>query len=575
MNRAMQAAMEQRHRQAVVWFYEATDAVRMPESGPEFAEFLAKKYRGTRIDAVVLVTQSAADLLLPFRSHLWPQAPVIAHSLSVAAARRLPPQPGLFVLPTNWDYLGTLRIARKLQPNARKVIVVAGDSRFDQGVLDSARMTLQPDSLGIPIEFVVGQPPRAVAARLQKESLASIVLFLAFFRDGEGGVHVPRDVLQMLSAASAAPIYGIFDSYVGHGVTAGEMESFAEVGERAAELVVAALAQPAAAPAVLSPVPSRCVADARQLERYGLPARLLPDGCDVRFVEPSFVRRYWWQTLLAATAIVGQSILIALLLLHRRRRRSAELNLAAQRVQLLHASRLAVAGELTASIAHEINQPLGAILSNAEAAELLVQSGRLERPELLQILADIRRDDLRASEVIKRLRALLARHEVERHRVDINRLVEDTSAVVRTEARRRGATVEYALRAQQPDVIGDRVQIQQVVINLMLNAFDASASSPEDARRVLVGTADLADGVQLTVRDFGQGIAAADLPRLFDPFFSTKSGGMGLGLSIARSIVEAHGGTLTAETREAGAEFRIVLPRATSTDLAGPAERRI
>jgi signal transduction histidine kinase len=226
-----------------------------------------------------------------------------------------------------------------------------------------------------------------------------------------------------------------------------------------------------------------------------------------------------------------------------------------------------VAGELTASIAHEINQPLGAILSNADAAEMLVQSGRIQREELLQILADIRRDDLRASEVIKRLRTLLARHEVEQRRFSLNQAVEDVAAILRAEARRRDATIDYVLDAREAGVMGDPVQIQQVIINLILNALDAGTGLPAERRRVRVETSDTPYGVRLTVGDSGVGIAAGDLPRVFEPFFSTKSGGMGLGLSIVRSIVEAHGGTIAAVSNAVGAEFRVTLP------LTSPVER--
>jgi C4-dicarboxylate-specific signal transduction histidine kinase len=229
---------------------------------------------------------------------------------------------------------------------------------------------------------------------------------------------------------------------------------------------------------------------------------------------------------------------------------------------LLHASRLAVAGEMTASIAHEINQPLGAILSNAEAAEMMLQAGSIDRTGLLQILADIRRDDLRASEVIKRLRALLARHEVERRRFVLNGAVEDVLAILRAESRRRETPVDAELTADSTEVMGDPVQIQQVIINLMLNAFDACADMPAEQRRVRIATAVTRAGVELTVADNGRGIAADVLPRLFDPFFSTKGGGMGLGLSIARSIVEAHGGTIAADSEGQGAKFRVVLPAA-------------
>jgi signal transduction histidine kinase len=350
---------------------------------------------------------------------------------------------------------------------------------------------------------------------------------------------------------------------MGHGLAAGAVESLALRGERLAGLVVRAIdGELAGKPVVEPPPPSRCAADGRQLKRFGLSARLLPDECEVRYVEPGFFERYWWQSLLVALALVAQTLLIAALLLQRRRRRAAELSLQAQRVQLLHASRLAVAGELTASIAHEINQPLGAILSNADAAEMLIQSDQLRRDELLQILADIKRDDLRASEVIKRLRALLARHDTERRRFNLNEAVHTTAGILRAEARRREVDVEYDLRAERADVLGDVVQIQQVIINLMLNAFDASAGVPKDACRVVVETRDTANGVQVSVRDFGVGIAAADLPRVFDSFFSTKRNGMGLGLAIARSIVEAHGGTISASGCDVGVEFRIILPLA-------------
>lgn len=574
INRAMQAALDERHSRPVAFLYEATDSGRVSgDPGPTFAEYLENKYRGTRIDAVVLTTELAADLYLEHRNRLWPDAPVILHSLPAADARRVPPHPGLVVLPTNWGVLGTLRIARRLQPDARRVTVVSGISRLDQRILDAARVDLERGALGIPVEFVVGQSPRTVEVRLAQDDRRSIVLYLSMFRDEHGGVHVPRDVLTRLSAASAAPIYGIFDTFVGHGLVAGEMESFAERGERVADLLVTALARPTASALVVPATRSRCVADARQLERYGLSPGLLPDGCDLRFVERPFVERYWWQSLLVAVALVVQSVLIALLLLQRRRRRAAELSLAAQRLQLAHASRLAVAGELTASIAHEINQPLGAILANAEAAELLVQSGRLERSELLQILADIRRDDVRASEVIRRLRAMLARHDVERRRFDLHALVEETAALVRTEASRRGVAIDCALGARHAEIFGDRVQLQQVLINLVLNAFDASAASAEGARHVTIETCDTADGVRMSVRDSGPGVAAADLPRLFDSYFSTKAGGMGLGLSIARSIVDAHGGTIAAANTGGGAVFVVELPRPPSDERPGRSGR--
>jgi len=192
---------------------------------------------------------------------------------------------------------------------------------------------------------------------------------------------------------------------------------------------------------------------------------------------------------------------------------------------------------------------------------MLLVSGRGVPAELLQILRDIRSDDLRASQVIKRLRALLARHDVELAPCDLNQIAGDAVAILRAEARRRGITLDFAPLARAPDVRGDPVQLQQVIIALALNAFDASAGLPESERRVRIGIDDAGDDVALTVRDFGAGIADADLPRVFDSFFTTKKQGMGLGLSIARTIVDSHGGSMSVANAEPGAEFRVALPK--------------
>jgi C4-dicarboxylate-specific signal transduction histidine kinase len=229
--------------------------------------------------------------------------------------------------------------------------------------------------------------------------------------------------------------------------------------------------------------------------------------------------------------------------------------------KLAHASRLAVMGELTASIAHEINQPLGAILANADAAELLLEAGHQRLDEVRRILADIRKDDLRASEVVRRIRELVRSQQFERQPLDLNEVIADVLQLLGADAARRGVALEAALAPGLPVVRGDRVHLQQVLLNLLLNGMEAMADTPNPRRRLTVRTEVNGGGVEVAVTDNGCGIPAATLSRLFESFFTTKADGLGLGLSIARSIVEAHGGRIWAENRpEGGATFRFTMP---------------
>jgi C4-dicarboxylate-specific signal transduction histidine kinase len=227
-------------------------------------------------------------------------------------------------------------------------------------------------------------------------------------------------------------------------------------------------------------------------------------------------------------------------------RKHSEAELRQQRMQLTHLTRLAILGQFSGALAHEITQPLTSILSNAQAAQRVLSTKKSDLEEVREILSDIVSDDLRAGEVIQRLKELLKRGEANIHALDVSQLVSEVLSVARSALTERRIEVRVRIEPGLPIVRGDRVQIQQILLNLLLNASDAMATTRAPDRRIEIAAARAADLVRISVSDQGTGIEAEQLDGIFDAFYTTKSNGLGLGLAICRSIVTAHGGRLWA-----------------------------
>jgi C4-dicarboxylate-specific signal transduction histidine kinase len=243
-------------------------------------------------------------------------------------------------------------------------------------------------------------------------------------------------------------------------------------------------------------------------------------------------------------------------------RKQAEQEIAQQRNEVAHLARVTTLGEISGSLAHELNQPLGAILANTDAAELHLQSQTPNLDEVRAILADIRKDDLRAGEIIHGIRAFLRRRELEKQPLEVAQLVEEAVRLIGADAVSRKTSVGLEIPPGLPCVTGDRIHLQQVVLNLLVNGMDAVSTCPVANRRITVRAARPdPQTVEIAVSDAGVGIPPGDLPRVFDPFHTTKQGGLGLGLAICRSIVEAHGGSISVQNNpDRGATARFSLP---------------
>jgi signal transduction histidine kinase len=528
-------------------------------------DHLRAKYAGKQVDVAVAAMSPALDFLLIPGDAVFPGTPIVFCGIDrrMLGARSLPSHvTGTLV---KREFAPTVDLALRLHPGTQQIAFVAGTSEFDTQLLKLAREELGVFEDRLAFTYLTALPMGELLTRLSQLPPRTVVLYSTVFRDGAGEHFVPHDVAERVAAAANAPVYAFVDQFLGRGIVGGHLYSLDAHGEEAANLALRILAgtAPSQLPLV-EPGASRTMFDWRQLQRWGLDESQLPPEAIIRFREPSLWSAYRLYVIGAVTIVALQALMIGSLLLQRARRRRAELALQHQRMELAHAGRLATVGELTATIAHEVNQPLAAILSNVDAAELLLESGKAGLEDVRQILAEVRKDDLRASEVIRRLRALLAKHEMARERVDLNETFADVLEVLGAEAVRRQVEIATEFDPALPSVLGDRVHLQQVVLNLVVNAMDAMADTHVSQRRVAVRTALRQDGsVEVAVTDRGHGIARADMSKLFESFFTTKQRGMRLGLSIARSIVESHGGRIWAESDAGGgATFRFTLPAA-------------
>ena len=243
-------------------------------------------------------------------------------------------------------------------------------------------------------------------------------------------------------------------------------------------------------------------------------------------------------------------------------RKRAEEALREVQTELAHANRVAALGQLTASMAHEVNQPLTGVLSSGRAALRWLANEPPNLEASRRAIERVIRDAARAGDVISGLRALVKKAPPRTESFDMNEAIREVIVVTRSEAARNGISVETQLADGLPLVEGDRVQLQQVIVNLVINAIEAMSDIREGARELLISTGkSKSGGVLVAVRDSGPGLAPATLERLFEAFYTTKPGGLGLGLSICRSIIDAHGGRLWASANEPrGAVFQFTLP---------------
>jgi len=665
-------------------FFEYLDLARHP--GPEHRRLLVEqisvRHGRRKFDMIVTMYPEALEFALKDCRDILPAAPIIALYLPNRSDVPKTDRHIIGLFPTR-DIIGTLEIALKLAPKAKRVYVVSGAHKVDREGEDQAQRISKKWEGQLEFLYLSHMPFEDILATVSKASPDSFVLVLGFLHDVAGKEQTTLEVAKQVSQVSKVPVFGILDVALGHGIAGGSLISFERIGIEAGRLTLDILRgnkTPDSISAVLdiSPVP---MFDGRQLRHWNLSESALPRGSIV-INKQTTVWDFRYHIIGALALMIGQSFLISGLLMQKRRRRSAEgsllkkteeldqffsvtldllciantegyflrLNpawerslgysreelttkrfldfvhpedldktrevvstLASQRKviyfenryrckdgayrwlewtaapagnliyaaardvterlkaeaearqrreELAHVARIATMGELTTSLAHEINQPLTAIQTNAEAAQRFLSHASPDINEVRQILKDIVLDDRRASDVVQKVRALVRKERPHWEPLDLNKVIQEVISLVRGESLLPLLSITMELSPDLRKIQGDRVQLQQVLLNLILNSAAAMKNSPPAQRKIIVRT-EMQDGgnVKASVSDLGTGIDQSNVDRLFEPFYSTKPEGLGMGLAISQRIIKEHGGDMEASNNwEGGATFAFTLP---------------
>lgn len=564
----------------VEFFSESLQLSQFPDAGYDrtLRDHFRRKYAERQPDLIVAVMEPSLDFVLRHRDELFPGVPIVycGPDSSEVEGKALPPDiVGVTVTRT---FAPTLEVALRLQPHTRNVFVIGGTTRFDRHLQAIARREFASFADKVKVTYLTSQTMDQLLETVARLPEHSVVIYLTLFADSAGRAFIPHEALAQIAAESSAPVYVSVDQYVGLGSVGGYVYSLATHGHRAAALGLGVLG----VDAMPSTAPDRqgdftYMFDGRQLKRWHLDEKRLPRGSMVSFRSPSVWELYKWYVVAGAALVLLQAALIAGLLVNRTqrqradrnavaaeaRRRQAEEEVRRQRDELAHALRLTTLGELAASFAHELGQPLTAILANAQASRHLLLAQRDTTKDVDEALVDIAADANRAAETIRRLRSLSRREHFETTPLEIDELIEDVLALIRTDLRDKDITVYFARGDELPLVNGDPVQLRQVALNLIVNAAEAITMADGGPRMIQIETRCTDDThIECAVRDSGIGVSTEDeLQRMFHYFVTTKPHGLGMGLAISRAIVEAHKGRIWATRNpDRGLTLHVELP---------------
>jgi signal transduction histidine kinase len=521
---------------------------------------------------IVAMGAPATRFVLRHRAELFPSAPLLVASSDVRTFSDLTLGNNDTACATLYDPTVQIDTILRLLPDTKDILVATGAAPNGDFWTNLLQRSFERYAPRVTFHWFSGLTSTEMLKRVETLPSRSAIFYVSVNSDALGAPLEGDVVLLRSLDIGRAPVFTHVDSHFGRGIIGGPMFSSREIAEKCADVAVRLLNGENAADVTTPPIGLAApVYDWRQLQRWHISELLLPPGSTVQFYEPGLWETYRLYIAALVAALLVQGALISWLIFEHRRRSLAEIRSRNAMAELANMNRLATAGQLSASIAHEINQPVTGIVLKASAALRWLAIDKPDIDRIRDTLTDIRGAGERAGEIITSVRAMFNKDSRAKVPVNLNNMINTVLVLLRVDLQKEGVSVEMQLDEQLPTVKGDAVQLQQVILNLLVNAADAMRGV--ERRLLKIETSRTPSGmVRVSIEDTGPGIRDADRDHIFEPLFTTKASGMGMGLSICRSIIENHGGTISVA---AGAEkstiFCFELPTAVQT--ASPAER--
>ncbi len=562
----VRSTMNQGAAEPVTFYMEHLDFSRF--KGQQYLSSLEnhfrEKYRDKPIGVMVAIGPVALDYALNMRAVFWSSVPIVFTAVEDTYVTR-GNIPSNVTGVTMDQSLGRMIEAARIVVPDLKGFAIVGTRLEDQIYYRNFANDLPHFSRDLQFIDLMGLSIDETRQRVSALPEHTAILYIGLNFYGSAA-YVAAEVVPLIAERANRPIIVDAETFLGTGAVGGFIVTPRQLGQDAGRLALSILqgADVSGIP-ITRGGPRKPIFDWRQLQRWQVDASRLPIDSEIRFREPSIWDQYWGYILAVIAAILFQGALIFWLLYEHSRRTVAEANSMELTYELAQMNRFATAGEMSASIAHELRQPLAAIASYGSAALNWLKKKVPDLNEARAALEDIVRESHRADDVIKSVRAMFRHESPARAPINLNELIQDVMTITARQINSNNIVLNANLTDNPPPmVMADPVQLQQVILNLIVNAVDAMSRPGHWARILQIGTQVRPDGTVVTrVTDSGPGVDPKAVEKMFQHFFTTKPSGMGMGLPICKTIVEAHGGTLTASpSKPHGMEFLIVLPLA-------------